>query len=276
MTIRLSSAAVFIAMATIMGPDAPVGEATINTQQVEATRAVFNQEQHTKKLKNAEDVVDIVRNFSSGEKTAEFIQSELDATAGNEPALKWQSGVAHGRYVLTQILTHVQDLESGFELLHSYAFPDDNTKEDEFTHFTNRIYQADEQNIRASMVFSRYLESKKNSAPRFDDSSRAVYSFSLKQDSLRGNFGLRTPIGIHSFEPATAQSFDPLAQLSAMNGAFEEIGEYQYEMPVGSKIYNVTITPRHTDIETLTLEVEIREVDSIVTNTFVLVYELMN
>lgn len=218
------------------------------------------------------DAAELMRDFESGERRQESIQAELLAVAGDNPPLRWGQQVLKQPYKLTQILSHTQNLENNFELLMIHTFPDQNQKEDVITHYTGRVLEADEKTIGASIVFSRLLESK-NGRLRFDDKSRSQYFFSLKPKILHSNFSLRAPEGTYQIGPVREGSFDPLAILTTESGTFDEVGEYQYEIEAGGTQYIVNVIPRITDIETLTIEVGIREVNSLVTNTFVLVYE---
>ncbi|MCB0349970.1 MAG: hypothetical protein KDD38_02230 [Bdellovibrionales bacterium] len=218
----------------------------------------------------------MAKDFEGGEQDSQFIQSQLNAIAGGATAetIHWDTKSLKGHYKLTQILTHVHNLENNFELLFTHTLPDQEQQEDTVTHYTNKVNEADEKSISASIVFSRFINSNpKKAKPEFDSKTRAQYFFRLKPNVLKSNFSLRPPSGTFDITPTRDGSFDPLAILTNANGNFDEISEYVHEIAIGPTIYVVNVTPRLTDLETLTIEVNLRESKSLTTTTFLLVYE---
>jgi hypothetical protein len=216
--------------------------------------------------------LELTGNFESGLRSSEFIQSELSAITGDTPLIRWNRENIKHKYKLSQIYSHVHNLESGFELLFEHTLPDQNLKEDMVTYFTSQVNEADQNNLGASLVISKYVQIE-HGRPVFDNNTRSQYFFYLKADELKTSFNLRQPVGTYRLGEAKEDSFNPLAILTTENGTFDEIGDYQYDLTAGGTEYVVTVTPRLTDIETLTIEVEMREVHSLATNSFVLVYE---
>jgi hypothetical protein len=213
-----------------------------------------------------------MREMQGGEKSAEAIQSEMNLIAGETKPISWSGRYIKGSYKLTQIISHVQNLDNNFELMYTHTLPDKKKSEDTVTNYTGRLLEADENTMNSSIVFSKFIRVKKG-IPTFDENTRAQYFFSLKPQLFRSSFSLREPAGTYQMAPVREGAFDPLAILTSANSNFEEIGEYQYEVQAGEARYIVSVTPRITEIETLTIETDIREVNSLITNSFILVYE---
>lgn len=274
MILRLSwTAIIFIAAISL---SAKLGGSSLfaesNDSVARTAKAVANTEAANKSQAQEDQIFQMARDFESGEKSSESIQSELSAITGDSKPIKWDSKNIQGKFKLSQVLTQVHNLDNNFQLLFTHTLSDQEQKEDTVTHYSSRINEADEKSIGASIVFSRYIEAT-NGRPQFDSATRSQYFFFLKSDALKNSFNLREPEGAFEITSAKEDSFNPLGILNAEDGNFDEIGEYQYEIQAGETAYIVNVTPRLTDLETLTIEADIREVNSLTTTTFVLVYE---
>ncbi len=278
MIVRMSWTVVFFAVAVSLAARLSNSALHAETGGLSALRAakaaVSSDPQKIPASNTTVQIYEMAKDFGSGERSSDFIQSQINGATGDSQPILWSALDTKHRYKLTQILTHVHNLENNFELLYTHTLPDRDQQEDTTTQYTNQINEADEKAIFASLVFSKYIEPRgKNTQAQFDAKTRAQYFFSLKSDVLKSSFNLREPKGSYELAPAKESSFNPLAILTNADSNFDEIGEYQHEIAVGQALYIVNVTPRHTDHDILTIVVDIRETESLTTTSFVLVYK---
>lgn len=276
MTLRLSWLAMVFATAMTFGR--PVADVELSGRdgsenQAQVAKALAsNTELAKSKAKKHLDVFEMIRDFESGERTSEVIQSEIAAVAGETRPIRWNQDSIKKSYQLTQILSHIHVPESRFEILMIHSLADKDHSDDIVTHYTDRINAAEEQSLASSMVISKTIIIE-NGRPVFDKGSRSQYNFSLVRQKLQNIFKRRDPVGKFTESKPDSNSLDPLAILTNENGNFNEIRDYQQEVILGGARYIVSVIPRITDLETLTVEAQIRDVDSLTSATFILVYE---
>jgi hypothetical protein len=221
----------------------------------------------------------LVEDVESGMRSPDWIQKRLEslsgqeAIVGQESAVDWANLEELGPLQLTRVVHHVQNLDSGFEILSTHILPSLGQAENSTTHFTQRILEADEQSeSQVAIVLSRLLEIR-NGQPLLEERSLARYMFSFKTDRLRDRFTLRTPEGHLSVDAELKSALHPLALLTQETGTFTEVEDNLFEVPHAGLVYSVMLTPRvHALNSELNLEIQIRELNSTITNTFVLTY----
>ena len=217
---------------------------------------------------------DLLKNLHGGQVTNSDIQAQLIKITGEATPLRWDQLRLNKPYKLVFVLTHVQDLDNGFQLLHSHTLAGAMQADDSVTLYNQKINGAEEKTIGGSLVISRLIEPQRG-PPTFAPDSQVQYFFGLKPSLIGRPFGLRAPKGEIRFAEARKSSFNPLDILTTARseGNFDEIAEYQYERQIGQSVYIIGVTPRITDMGTLTIAAEIRQAESLLTHEFVLVYE---
>ncbi|MEQ1664981.1 MAG: hypothetical protein ABL927_06350, partial [Bdellovibrionales bacterium] len=228
----------------------------------------FKSNPETEKLNSKNYVMkNLLQDIESGERTAPDIQEELKALVGDSKPISWVSENIKGKYELSQVLIHHKNLESSFELLFLHSLPTSRHAEDLVTHFTGRIYQADSQWVDGGVVISRDLQNL-NGKITVDEKRKFNYNFSLVPPTFSNNFGLYTPEGTYSIADFNAINdpaiFDPIEFLKSGN---------RNDFQLNGESFEVNVSARITDFETLTIEAEVHKADSLTTNTYVLIYE---
>jgi len=244
------------------------GHATTDTESQPEASATHQSRQ----LENSKTTFEMLRDFESGERTSDSLQKQISDIAGDTEAVPWAAQLIDHPYRLSMVLSHVQNLDNNFEVLMIHTLSVEGSPEDLVTQYTSRISEADQKNILGSIVVAHQLQ-KKAGQPHFVPKSKQQYSFALKAQNLSNSFSLRKPDGVVKFTEIPSQSFDPLALLNENSGAYQEIENGLFEVPINGQTYLVSVTPRKTDIDTITIEIEMREKNSLVTETFILVYE---
>ena len=214
--------------------------------------------------------IELHRGLTSGQRSAEEIQTELTQITSDNPIVRWDPKHIRGNFELTQIITHVENFESQFQVMTWLTLPSPETQEHSVTYFTSKLNDADVQSLKGSFVFAQTIQSDKDKIV-FENKKQFFYFASA--NSLLNGFHMREPSGEYQIGPLGVNSFDPISLLATESGVFEETGEYQYDISLAGAGYSITLIPRITDIHTLTLEVIVRPEGGSIAHTFVLVYE---
>lgn len=214
------------------------------------------------------------RDMAGGLRSPEEIQNDIAQVVGDNDGVEFTRDHINRAYKLTMILTHFKNmLDNPYEILFVHTLADKGFSEDAMTFYSRKLDGVEERNTRTQVSLPRLIEIGDNGQPQFAPASRVQYKFFLEPNNIKRNFDLREPVGAHAMTAESPQpTFDPLSVLSNLDIPFDR-GLYHKELVVGGKIYDVKVTIRPTDIETLTIETRVKELDSLVEQTFVLVYE---
>lgn len=223
------------------------------------------------------NIFDVMKRMESGERAAEEIDHELTQIAGQN-SFSLKKARLKGKYKLAMVLSHFNDLSSGLQIMSVHSMKSQSrNNEDILTMYTNRITDADEDSIRASLVVAKSLEFK-NGALVSDGKAR--YLWKMQPHSSLNTFRVREPEAEYelNYSPtAIGNSIDPFALIAEAEKNSKEIepGVYKILRPSGSS--QVELTTRMANHETFTIEANIREssddYDSLKTYSFVLVFE---
>jgi hypothetical protein len=238
----------------------------------QASPAKSASEQEQQKKKQNQPAFEILQGFESGQRTSSEIREEIAMLAGDTAPIAWGNVKIDQPLRLSAILSHVRNLENNFEILTLHTLSADGRPDDVVTHYTSRISEADQKNIHSALIVAHKLEQKKGIV-RFSEKPKQTYNFYLAPQTLAGSFRLQKPQGAFTFSEATANTFDPLALLADNFGQIQEIEDGTFEVSIADQIFLVTMTVRQTDLETVTIEIEMREKDSINSQSFILIYE---
>jgi hypothetical protein len=290
MLLRISSATLILTAAlylTHMAAQAlqtEVSRASLIKAQISAKHAITGGAEGTtatapktadpsQSKKNQPSTFATLQSFESGQRTSSEIREEITMLAGDQAPVAWGSLKIQEPLRLSAILSHVRNLEENFEILTLHTLSADGRPDDVVTHYTARISEADQKNIHNSLIVAHKLMQKKGTL-RFNEKSRQTYNFFLAPQSLAGSFRLQKPQGAFSFSEVQPGAFDPLALLADNFGQNqEEVEDGTFEVALADRIYLVTMTVRQTELETVTIEIEMRERDAISSQTFILIYE---
>lgn len=215
----------------------------------------------------------LYRQLESGPRTMSEIHAEIATMAGEGQGVEFNKKNIKRAYKLSAILAHYEsNFDDQLNILFVHTLAEGKRPEDTVTLYSRKINGAEEQNIRGELVISKLIEISDKGEPQFTSNSRFNYKFGVEPNTIKRTFDLRAPQGIYKMSLVPENAFDPLALLTSEEAPFD-YGLYQYEMPYQGEIYDVKINVRLTDTETLAIEVNIRQQGSLVSQTFVLVYE---
>jgi hypothetical protein len=222
--------------------------------------------------KQTQSSFETLKSFESGQRTSSEIREEMTMLAGDTAPVSWSSVKSAQNLRLSAILSHVRNLENNFEILMLHTLSADGRPDDVVTHYTTRISEADQKNIQNSIIVAHKLVQKRGTVS-FSEKSQQTYNFFLAPQKLAGSFRLQKPQGAFSFSDANANTFNPLVLLKDNFGQNQEIQDGTFEVTLADKTYFTTMTVRQTELETITIEIEMREKDAISSQTFILIYE---
>ena len=217
---------------------------------------------------------DLFRALESGQRTHDEIQEDLAQLTGTSEPIDWRAAdfnrVLADRYRLSTVATHVVNLDSNVETLFVHTLPDATHPEDKLTEYNRRLNEAEEQTVAIKFVVPRLFDGQK-AQPDDAPDSQALYQFHMVAQPLERNFGFRSPEGTYDLTTPSAADFNPLGWLAIKKSTKQS--ELQYFWEYQNRHFDVSITPRKTDIETLTFEITVHEIDTLLTTTIVLIYE---
>jgi hypothetical protein len=231
---------------------------------------------------------DALHSLQSGMRTPNEIQDDIAKIAGQGPVVQWnsdfwQKNKIKGPLRLVTMLSHIQNLETRFEVMHLLTLPSEKRREMSITLFTDRMNAAEISTLHSSLLVAKTILFNAG-RPVYDLSNLSRFNFHLDSSSLDSSVGdLREPEGQYDFAPLNAddKAVDPFAELGQINGSFNEVGNYEYDQVIGGQHCTVSIIPRWTEAaksrganpQALTIEVQIHEAESLNVRSFVLVYE---
>jgi hypothetical protein len=211
--------------------------------------------------------------LQSGPRASSEIQNEIAQMAGDTNGVEFTKKNLNRAYKLAIVMSHYKNMLSDpYEILFIHTLADNGRPEDTVTFYTRKIDGAEERNTRGQLAISRLIEIGDKGEPRFASGSRLNYRFGLEDHPIKRTYDLRVPEGTYQVSDVPEGSFDPLAILKDGENPFD-YGLYHQEISFGDKTYDVQITVRPTELETVTIEVRMQEIKSLVTQTYILVYE---
>jgi hypothetical protein len=265
----------FAVIAMSAGENDSHGNALVN----EVATVVQPREPQATNLKSPPKAVrnDLYRQLVSGVRSSEEIQTEMAQMAGQGAGLEFSKEFINRAYKLSIVMSQYKNTQGDpYEVLFVHTLASGSGKgneaEDTVTFYSRKLDGAEEANTRGNLVFSRTIEISDKGEPQFATSSRLNYKFSLEQNKIKSNFHMRAPEGVYDSAAAGAGDFDPLAVLTNPDSPFD-FGLYHQEVSQNGKVYDVKVTLRSTELETLTFEVRVQEQKSLSSQTFILVYE---
>jgi hypothetical protein len=219
------------------------------------------------------EALDVLKGQSGGLRETREIADEFEFIAGDSQAIRLEQVPVSNSYRLTMVATLLVNLDSGLQILSLHSLPNEGLREDVVTYFSQKVDQADEQNIFASLVIPRSLKPFDNHL-ELQKQELAQYVFRLESDEASsGRFGLRDPFAAPQHRPVDSDAFNPLSDLYSGRLSLDQIPDGQFEKNIGDLTYSVTVTPRLNDLGQIVVEVYVREVNSLVSMSYALVYE---
>ena len=226
----------------------------------------------TQKDEEAE-LIALSEHLTDGQKTNAAMDEEWTHWVGESQPKRWEELKFKKDYRLSMVLSEVRNLaDTPYRILHIHSFGFEGKEDDTTTFYTRKVDGLDEKAFKSQMVISHRIE-KQGDQYALSDAHRNLYKIGLREQNFKRHYDLREPEVEYDFHDAQELDLDVVAKILQDGSGLKESGLYAREMDWGGKTYQVQVNFRETKLETTTIEIEIRPVDSLSIQKFALIYE---
>ena len=218
------------------------------------------------------EFIALSEHLSDGLKSNAELDEEWSHWVGDATPKKWAQLKFKKDHRLSMVLSEVRNLaDTPYRVLHIHSFGFEGKEDDTTTYYTRKVDGLDEKAFKSQVVVSHKIE-KQDDQYVLSSAHRNLYKIGLREQNFKRHYDLREPEVEYDFHEVRELDMDVVAKVLDGSG-LNESGLYAREMDWGGKTYQVQVNFRETKLETTTIEIEVRPVDSLSIQRFALIYE---